>query len=339
VPDEEETSARCCAMTRAGARVTRLAAVLLSLGFCGCAPTPKFQLIPVPAGAPSFITRGELGDFWFAESGGLGHLRADGSIEELSLPSGTPNGLAVGPDHGVWYAVGTDAGVAGAQLPGNEIGRFDPATVNVTKFPIPTSSSNPVGVTFDVNGALWFTEEAAGKVGRLSQAGAMTEFAAQVGHPQGISAAEDGSVWYAELNGVGRISNEQVSTFATNEVDGFDVSAGRNGSAWFTKTVDYKLGVIAPPGTERLVDLPYSTNAVRLAALSDGTVWYIAAKQAPEVPAGATGAIGKIDAAGHVEQFDIPGGGVPFGLAVSADGSVAWFTEETNGVLGRFWFE
>ena len=48
----------------------------------------------------------------------------------------------------------------------NRIGRITTGGV-ITEIPIPTSDSVPYGVTSGPDGALWFTEAATGKIGRL----------------------------------------------------------------------------------------------------------------------------------------------------------------------------
>jgi streptogramin lyase len=47
----------------------------------------------------------------------------------------------------------------------------------VTEFPIPTASSLPSGITMGPDGNLWFTETSGNKIGRITTAGVITEFA------------------------------------------------------------------------------------------------------------------------------------------------------------------
>src|SRR5689334_23740785 len=46
----------------------------------------------------------------------------------------------------------------------------------ITEFAVPTAKSQPMGITPGPDGALWFTEGAEHKVGRISTGGAITEF-------------------------------------------------------------------------------------------------------------------------------------------------------------------
>ena len=50
--------------------------------------------------------------------------------------------------------------------------------LSVTEFPVPTPQSNPYGITRGPDGNLWFTEALAGKIGRITPAGVITEFSA-----------------------------------------------------------------------------------------------------------------------------------------------------------------
>jgi hypothetical protein len=50
---------------------------------------------------------------------------------------------------------------------GNKIGRIT-TSGTITEFPLPTPRSAPQGVTSGPDGAIWFTEFNAGKIGRLS---------------------------------------------------------------------------------------------------------------------------------------------------------------------------
>ncbi len=76
----------------------------------------------------------------------------------------------------------------------------------IDEFSIPTASSEPFGITAGPDGNLWFTEESANKIGRITPKGAITasdEFfiptASSV--PFGITAGPDGNLWFTEAGG------------------------------------------------------------------------------------------------------------------------------------------
>jgi streptogramin lyase len=132
---------------------------------------------PVPTAAtpvPGGIAEGPDGDLWFTDPGAgrIGRLGPDGAATELPLPweGGVPRGIAAGPDGNLWFA---DAGTA-------RIGRVSPVSV-VGGFAVP-SGMHPDRIAAGPDGSLWFTAGSdGGEIGRLTPAGAVTEFAVPVG--------------------------------------------------------------------------------------------------------------------------------------------------------------
>src|SRR5437016_11545137 len=63
-------------------------------------------------------------------------------------------------------------------------------SAQVTEFPIPTSNSGPLGITRGPDGNVWFTENGAKKIGRISMTGTVTEFPLPLpfSDPRGITA-------------------------------------------------------------------------------------------------------------------------------------------------------
>src|SRR4051794_25826071 len=71
--------------------------------------------------------------------------------------------------------------------------------------------SSPTGIASGPDGALWFTE-AADKIGRITTAGVVTEYALPASasplYPYRITAGPDGAMWFTERYGnrIGRIT-------------------------------------------------------------------------------------------------------------------------------------
>jgi len=62
--------------------------------------------------------------------------------------------------------------------------------------------SSPGSITTGPDGALWFTEGGANKLGRITTAGAFTEFPITSGTgPGSVVLGPDGNFWFAEFNG------------------------------------------------------------------------------------------------------------------------------------------
>jgi virginiamycin B lyase len=160
---------------------------------------------PVPSGShPHDVAPASDGTVWYVAqpSGELGSLDpSTGKIRRIKLGEGShPHGVIVGPDGAPWI---TDGGL-------NAILRVDPKTDDVKVFPLPKDrpGANLNTATFDRSGVLWFTGQS-GIYGRLDpKRGQVEVFDAPKGRgPYGITAAPDGTVYFASLAGsyVGRI--------------------------------------------------------------------------------------------------------------------------------------
>src|SRR5262245_47706049 len=77
----------------------------------------------------------------------------------------------------------------------------DRILLSITEFPIPAADSNPFGIARGPDGNLWFTESLAGRIGRITPAGVITEFFAGItpgSQPAEITAGPDGNPWFTE---------------------------------------------------------------------------------------------------------------------------------------------
>src|SRR5919108_734852 len=69
----------------------------------------------------------------------------------------------------------------------------------ITEYPTPTGFSEPFGIAAGPDGALWFTEFVANKIGRITTDGAsITEFTVsrRDRSPFGIAAGPDSALWF-----------------------------------------------------------------------------------------------------------------------------------------------
>jgi len=169
-------------------------------------------LIPT-AGAFAFgIASNPDGNLYFTEglAEQIGRINARSlTIQEFAAPN-TPEGITTGPDGNVWFTA--------SATPGAAIGRLDLGTAipTVTEFPLPGGNSVPVGITAGPDGNLWFTEFGAGRVGRITTAGAISEYSPPTANsqPSGITTGPDNLLWFTE-QGSGRIGRITASPAAT----------------------------------------------------------------------------------------------------------------------------
>ncbi len=95
----------------------------------------------------------------------------------------------------------------------------------ITEFPIPTSSSDPWGITAGRDGNLWFTEQDKNRIGRITTSGIIAEFSFSTRPmaitPRGITAGPDGNLWFTESGGdrIGRITTcGRITEFSGNKI-------------------------------------------------------------------------------------------------------------------------
>jgi virginiamycin B lyase len=119
-------------------------------------------IIPTAASQPTSIVIGP-GDsaLWFTEAATdkIGRVTLSGSISEFTVGGSTPlNATSVGNDGGIWFTLnGSD-----------QIGEIVPVTDAITLYNVPTPASQPFGIAYGTDHAVWFTEMAAGKLGRVT---------------------------------------------------------------------------------------------------------------------------------------------------------------------------
>src|SRR5438132_1171199 len=70
----------------------------------------------------------------------------------------------------------------------------------ITEYATPTPNSGPYGITAGPDGAIWFVEYGANKIGRITMAGVITEFALPVVlyNSTQITAGPDGALWFTK---------------------------------------------------------------------------------------------------------------------------------------------
>src|SRR4029077_14723934 len=124
--------------------------------------------------------------------------------------------------------------------------------------PIPTSSSVPTSITSGPDGNLWFTEQATNKIGRITTAGSITEFAIpgckgpNTGGPTSITAGPDGNLWFTLFfaNRIAKMTTSGVITAVfTAPTTGTltSITLGPDGNLWFVE--GFKVGKITTGGS------------------------------------------------------------------------------------------
>ena len=110
-------------------------------------------------------------------------------------------------------------GLAVAVALGTALGGAAPAVAQytITEHSVGiTAGSEPWWITAGPDGALWFTEIDGNRVGRITTAGAVTEYSAGITgtNLEQITVGPDGALWFTEAGGsrIGRITTAGVVT-------------------------------------------------------------------------------------------------------------------------------
>lgn len=265
-------------------------------------------------------------------------MRISPSIVRLALTCGTAIAFAACGAHSASGGGGLTPATT-ADSPGRVVMAATSATMAFTEYPVPSANSNPNGITAGPDGALWFAEDAEGasKIGRITTAGAVTEYNAGLDPNSGpfdIKNGPNGQLWFTESgftdtcgtipNGIGSITTSGV---VTNYTSGFTtcagpygITAGADGNLWFT---EYTAGVYGKMTTSGSVsefsNLPTSNSApAMITSGADGNVWFSEA-------AGNNITRATI-AANPPAASEFADGNGPYGITQGPDGNT-WFTD------------
>ena len=203
----------------------------------------------------------------------------------------------------------------------------------ITEFPVPTASSGVLGITASLDGAMWFTEQSANKIGRITTAGVITEFPLPVAgtQPARIITGGDGNLYFTETGRsfIGRITTSGVITeipLARSGDASRGITAGPDG-IWFAENPGNRIGRIDVNGVATAFLVPTAASVpAGIAAGPDGNLWFTE---------NAGNKIGRITTAGVITEFPIstPNSG-PFGITRGPDENL-WFIEKTASKVGR----
>jgi hypothetical protein len=148
----------------------------------------------------------------------------------------------------------------------------------VTEFP--AAVSNPFSITGGPEGALWFTEPGNSRIGRITTAGAITEYPLSgFGNPQGITTGPDGALWFTEFGTgkIGRITIQGVLTeypLAPNSSPS-GITVGPDQALWFTESNANRIGRITTAGFITEYPVPIAgSSPMGIAAGPDGGLWF-----------------------------------------------------------------
>jgi virginiamycin B lyase len=224
---------------------------------------------------------------------------------------------------------------------GNLVGRIDPATGEMTEYPLPDGAM-PHSVLLDDAGNVWYTGNKNGTVGKLDpDTGEITVYempdpAAKDPHTAVFD--EHGILWFTlqQSNMVGRLdpaSGEiRLVTMPTPGAKPYGIKIDAEGTPWVACNGSNCL-VEVDPKTMALteVELPIPETTVRrLDIADDGTIWYVNSSQ---------GRLGRFDPkTGEIKEWPSPSGPDSHPYAIAVVDGVVWYNESGKrpDALARF---
>ncbi len=235
------------------------------------------------------------------------------------------------------------------------------------------AGGHPGGIASGPDGALWFTDDAASRIGRITADGTVTSFSAGLTGERTtwIARGPDGAMWFTEGTAgapyhVGRITTGGQVTEYSYGISGqpVGITAGPDGAVWFTEANG--VARIATDGqvTEHSAGVTPGSSPADIVTGPDGALWfteYLAPQvgrittdgQVTEYSAGITGdhlvgitsgpdgALWFTEGSGAVgritttgEVTEYPAAGMMGGIVAGPDGAL-WFSESGRGRIGR----
>ncbi len=262
------------------------------------------------------------------------------SATSITAPSDPPPTIAY---NGAWIGGETASAIVTASVPANPAvtsakGELIP-TPQVVDFRIPTSVSYPHDITSGPDGALWFTEGAAGKVGRLTPAGVFSEYPAP-GSPWAIASGADGNLYFSDVSMLDE-AFEQITTAGVVTRTSiktpqqmhpmYSMVLGPDHKLWAPDAYGNAIAQFTPSGVETAFPIPTrGASAQGIVAGPDGALWFTEYSG---------GKIGRITTAGSITEYPVtplPGQSVsePLGITNGPDGAL-WFIDYGGLAIGR----
>lgn len=182
------------------------------------------------------------------------------------------------------------------------------------------------------DGNVWFSGKNYGAsnarvVGKVTLAGEVTEYPVPEG-TDSITTGADGNVWFAEADGIGRITpGGDVISFKLEEGTGAPqaLAAGQDGNVWFVTANPAAVGRILPSGSVTMFPLAGESHPSAITPGPTGDLWFTE----PRV-----GRVGRITVAGEVSGFTLPDSAKPNSIVLASDGNL-WFSDGSQPRVGR----
>ena len=203
--------------------------------------------ISTPNAGLAGIANGADGNLWFGEPDGnkVGRITPQGKVDEFPVP------IPSCPPYWITRRPGRQHLVRGNPRVTKSAASHPERRNHRVRDPDP--NPRPTGEHRGPDGNLWFTEQNANKIGRITPTGAITEFPLPTpwAAPSGITSGPDGNIWFTEkaANKIGRITpTGAIREWAlpTPAAAPNKITSGLDGNIWFTEQGSSSIGRITP---------------------------------------------------------------------------------------------
>jgi streptogramin lyase len=209
-----------------------------------------------------------------------------------------------------------------------------------TEYPIPTAASKPGGIAKTAT-SLWFTEEAADKIGILNLNATVTDFPVPTANAQPLSIVlgQDGNLWFTEFGAakIGTVSQAGVSFIEcvlppqnASTPTPFGITAGPDGNLWVTDPGSNGIWRVTTGCSATFFSLTTPMAGPQsITTGPNGAIWFLetAANKVAEIFPNAT-------AGTQPAEFPVSAG-AGLGVIVAGADNAMWFTETASIKLGR----
>jgi virginiamycin B lyase len=194
------------------------------------------------------------------------------------------------------------------------------------------ANADPGRIIAGPDGALWFTEQSQGRIGRITTYGSY-EFFRIPGEPKAnardLTSGPDGAIWFTDSssNTIGRLDGDgevQAFPIPTPQSGPQGIVLGPDGALWFTESRANQIGRMARGGT--VVEFPLispDSGPSDIVVGADQAIWFSQPRARK---------IGRITIDGVVSELDV--GTAPTSIASGPDGAL-WFVAPNASGIGR----
>lgn len=206
----------------------------------------------------------------------------------------------------------------------------------ITEYPIPTANSDPQHIVKGPDGAMWFTEVNAEKIGRITSDGTITETSTEPAMPLGITSGSDGALWFTgygsdqvdRMTTAGTITNAYSTTISQPR----GITSGPDGALWFVGANG--VGTVTTGGTVTEYTSGFTSAGMNIVTGADGALWFTEC---------APSKIGRITTTGTITETPLPAGySYPINIASGPDDALWFFNSAsvaritTDGIITEY---